>query len=245
MVATGTGTGTGTSAAKNGGTDGTCKTTSTMTTSIMANGNYNGNVGASLWVGNLVADATATRIKRAFASYGTVVDAVVCRARGRALGYGFVEMAGWSEAEAAVKALSQSTAHANLTGTRPLKLKFRSTGDGNGDADREDGDVGTLEPDHVPNHHHHGGHDSPPANFRRESTLVEVGGGPDTSMTMTDANSSTHTFYTNGQTNGAGVPAPVGNSTGAAGIGLPGINLNPANPWGQGVKALGFGKSDE
>ncbi len=63
-----------------------------------------------LYVGNLLYEVQDTDLQEAFAQYGTVVSASVVRFSdsGRSKGFGFVEMAEESEAQAAVDGLNNS-----------------------------------------------------------------------------------------------------------------------------------------
>jgi RNA recognition motif-containing protein len=64
----------------------------------------------NIYVGNLSFDTTERDLEAAFASYGTVTSARLATDRdtGRARGFGFVEMANQTEANAAVAALNGS-----------------------------------------------------------------------------------------------------------------------------------------
>ena len=64
----------------------------------------------NIYVGNLSFDTTERELESAFQSYGTVTSARLATDRdtGRARGFGFVEMANASEAEAAIAGLNGS-----------------------------------------------------------------------------------------------------------------------------------------
>jgi cold-inducible RNA-binding protein len=62
----------------------------------------------NIYVGNLSFDTTERDLEAAFAGYGAVTSARIATDRdtGRARGFGFVEMANQSEAQAAIGALN-------------------------------------------------------------------------------------------------------------------------------------------
>lgn len=62
----------------------------------------------SIYVGNLPYDATEDQIREMFAAHGSVdgVNLITDRMTGRPRGFGFVEMAEQSAAEAAIEALN-------------------------------------------------------------------------------------------------------------------------------------------
>jgi len=64
----------------------------------------------NIYVGNLSFDTSETELQAAFASYGAVSTARIATDRdtGRARGFGFVEMANQTEAQAAIQALNGS-----------------------------------------------------------------------------------------------------------------------------------------
>jgi RNA recognition motif-containing protein len=64
----------------------------------------------NIYVGNLSYDTTEDELRAAFAAYGNVTSARIATDRdtGRARGFGFVEMASASEAEAAINGLNGS-----------------------------------------------------------------------------------------------------------------------------------------
>ena len=64
----------------------------------------------NIYVGNLSFDTTESALQAAFASYGVVSSARIATDRdsGRARGFGFVEMASQTEAQAAISALNGS-----------------------------------------------------------------------------------------------------------------------------------------
>jgi RNA recognition motif-containing protein len=73
----------------------------------------------NIYVGNLSYDMTDSELREAFAAFGEVTSAKVISDRdtGRSKGFGFVEMADSSAAEAAINALN-----GNDVGGRPLRV---------------------------------------------------------------------------------------------------------------------------
>ena len=65
-------------------------------------------MGKKLYVGNLSYQVDSSELEQLFAQHGTVVSAQIINDRdtGRSKGFGFVEMANDSEAEAAIAALN-------------------------------------------------------------------------------------------------------------------------------------------
>ena len=95
----------------------------------------------NIYVGNLSFDTSETELQAAFASYGAVSTARIATDRdtGRARGFGFVEMANQTEAQAAIQALNGS----NLQGraltvneARPREDRRPSGGGGGYSSDR-------------------------------------------------------------------------------------------------------------
>jgi RNA recognition motif-containing protein len=62
----------------------------------------------NIYVGNLSYDATDETVKKAFESFGEVTSVRVIKDKytGQSRGFGFVEMPGQSEAQAAIKSLN-------------------------------------------------------------------------------------------------------------------------------------------
>jgi RNA recognition motif-containing protein len=62
----------------------------------------------NIYVGNLANDATDETIREAFESFGEVTSAKVIKDKynGQSRGFGFVEMAGQSQAQTAIKSLN-------------------------------------------------------------------------------------------------------------------------------------------
>jgi RNA recognition motif-containing protein len=73
----------------------------------MALGEY-ASMSKNIYVGNLPFTATADELRQTFEKYGTVnsAEAITDRETGRSRGFGFVEMADASQADAAIAALS-------------------------------------------------------------------------------------------------------------------------------------------
>lgn len=65
----------------------------------------------NIFVGNLPYTASEAELREAFEQYGTVSSAsiIMDRATGRSKGFGFVEMPDRDQADAAIKALHQSS----------------------------------------------------------------------------------------------------------------------------------------
>jgi len=63
-----------------------------------------------IYVGNLSYDATEEELRELFGAYGQVESVAIIKDHysGRSRGFGFVEMAGKSEGEAAIAALNES-----------------------------------------------------------------------------------------------------------------------------------------
>ena len=76
-------------------------------------------MGRKLYVGNLPDSATEQDLSDKFAAYGTVksIKLITDRGTGRSRGFGFVEMASDSEAEAAIDSLNGSDYEG-----RPMKV---------------------------------------------------------------------------------------------------------------------------
>ncbi len=94
-------------------------------------------VGTRLYVGNLSYSVDDTQLEELFSQFGTVTDAhVVChRDTGRSKGFGFVEMADDSGAQAAINALNDKEHEG-----RPLRVneaRPRDDRDGGGGGRRE------------------------------------------------------------------------------------------------------------
>ena len=90
----------------------------------------------NIYVGNLSYDMTDSELREAFAAFGEVTSAKVISDRdtGRSKGFGFVEMADSSAAEAAINALN-----GNDVGGRPLRVseaRPRQGGGGGGGGGR-------------------------------------------------------------------------------------------------------------
>lgn len=90
----------------------------------------------NIYVGNLSFDVSETELRNAFAAHGEVTSAriITDSYSGKSKGFGFVEMAGQAEAEAAIKALNNK----ELKG-RPLKVneaRPKSEGGGGGGGNR-------------------------------------------------------------------------------------------------------------
>jgi RNA recognition motif-containing protein len=90
----------------------------------------------NLYVGNLSYDVSEDDLRTAFAEYGSVdsCNLIMDRDTGRSKGFGFVEMANNSEADAAIKGLNDTS----LKG-RPIKVnqaRPRSEGGGGGGGGR-------------------------------------------------------------------------------------------------------------
>lgn len=62
----------------------------------------------NIYVGNLPYDTTQADLEKTFGAYGTVTRAtiIIDRETGKARGFGFVEMEGDGEADAAIEALN-------------------------------------------------------------------------------------------------------------------------------------------
>ena len=91
----------------------------------------------NIYVGNLPFTTTADDLRQAFETYGTVnsSEVITDRETGRSRGFGFVEMADASQADAAVAALSGADMGGRtltVNEARPREERPRRTGGGGG-----------------------------------------------------------------------------------------------------------------
>ncbi|GMU34585.1 MAG: RNA-binding protein [Planctomycetia bacterium] len=92
-------------------------------------------MGKKLYVGNLPFTMSGSELEQLFAAHGTVTSAQVIsdRETGRSKGFGFVEMASDSEAQAAIDALNgQQNGGRALTVNEARPKENRSGGGGGG-----------------------------------------------------------------------------------------------------------------
>src|SRR5215208_5757759 len=92
-------------------------------------------MGKKLYVGNLSYDVDSSQLEQLFSAHGTVESAQVISDRdtGRSKGFGFVEMASDSEAQAAIAALNgQEHGGRALTVNEARPKEERSGGGGGG-----------------------------------------------------------------------------------------------------------------
>ena len=90
----------------------------------------------NIYVGNLSYDTTDRELEAAFAAYGAVTSARIATDRdtGRPRGFGFVEMANQTEAEAAIAALNGTQLQGrtlNVNEARPREDRGGGGGGGN------------------------------------------------------------------------------------------------------------------
>ena len=88
----------------------------------------------NIYVGNLSFDTSEQELKTAFASYGAVTSAHIATDRdtGRNRGFGFVEMASQTEAQAAIAGLNGSDLHGrSLTVNQARPREAGGSGSGN------------------------------------------------------------------------------------------------------------------
>ncbi len=78
---------------------------------------------SKLFVGNLSYEVGDSELREVFEAFGTVSSAQVITDRdtGRSRGFGFVEMAGHDEAEAAIAGLDGTSVHGRTIGVNPAK----------------------------------------------------------------------------------------------------------------------------
>ncbi len=92
-------------------------------------------MGKKLYVGNLSYDVSSSDLEQMFSAHGTIESAQVIedRSTGRSKGFGFVEMASDSEAQAAIDALNgQDHGGRALTVNEARPREPRSGGGGRG-----------------------------------------------------------------------------------------------------------------
>lgn len=87
-----------------------------------------------LYVGNLPYSMTDAKLEELFSQYGTVVSAQVIMDRdtGRSKGFGFVEMAGDEEAQAAIDGLNQQAIDGRPLTVNEARPKTEGGGGGGG-----------------------------------------------------------------------------------------------------------------
>lgn len=91
-----------------------------------------------LYVGNLPYSMTDAKLEELFSQYGTVVSAQVIMDRdtGRSKGFGFVEMAGDEEAQAAIDGLNQQAIDGRPLTVNEARPKTEGGGGGGGGGGR-------------------------------------------------------------------------------------------------------------
>lgn len=87
-----------------------------------------------IYIGNMSYDTTEEKLRQAFEGYGEVVSVniIMDRDSGRPKGFGFIEMAGQDEAQAAISGLNGQEMDGRTVNVNEAKPKTDNRGGGGG-----------------------------------------------------------------------------------------------------------------